>query len=162
MLSIEEFVDQQKSLGRRIHKHDGVFWEEVYPFYCKPAFIYQSLVPREVRPARRRSILGYSHQVHIKDEGNRLFPVMVLERKRLDDFSLSRLPQKKRNQVRRALEHCVIKPITDIDQQLERMREINISQSLRQEQGAGAETPKRRYIDEADEWRTQMRRQTKL
>ena len=162
MLSIDEFVDQQKLLGRRIHKHDGVFWEEVYPFYCKPAFPYTQINRGEARPSHFRSLFGYSHQVLCSEDGNRVVNFMVLDRSRLDGFCIQKLPSRKRTYIRRALEQCEIQLITDIDQHIERMREINISQSLRQELGAGAETPTRRYIDEADGWRIQMRREFAL
>ena len=159
MLTEAEFVEQQRSLGCRIHEHDGVFWEEVYPFYCKPAFIYKPFDRGEAKPARLRSLLGYSHQVRNPQQGNRSLSMMVLEREGFDGFCLQKLPSKKRNQVRRALEQCVIQPITDIEVNLERIREINVSQAMRHEHGAGAETPVSRYTKEAEEWRAQMRRE---
>lgn len=162
MLTEAEFVEQQRSLGRRIHEHDGVFWEEVRPFYCKPAFIHKSFAPGGAKPACLRSLLGYSHQVNTFEQGNRLVTFMVLERNALDSFDLQKLPARKRTYVRRSLEHCAIQPISDIEAHLERMREINASQAVRQEKGAGAETPARRYIEEADNWRTQMRREFSL
>jgi hypothetical protein len=154
-----EFAEQQRTLGLRIHMHDGVYWETVYPFYCKPAFPYTPFDPGEARPARFRSVLGYSHQVRTPARGNRVVPLMVLGRDGLDGFELMKLPPKKRNKVRRALEQCVVLPITDLGAHLERMRDINTSQALRQEQGAGAETPARRYTQEADAWRAQIRRE---
>lgn len=162
MLTEAEFVKQQQSLGKKIHEHDGVFWEEVYPFYCKPAFIYKAFDPKAARPAPWRSLMGYSHQVLTKEKGNRTVPFMVLERDRLDDFSLMKLPPKKRNQVRRAVEQCNIRPIPDLEQELERMREINLSQALRQEGGAGSDVPPSRYKDEANDWRRQIRQEFSL
>ncbi|MGI6241171.1 MAG: hypothetical protein ACOYJW_04465 [Candidatus Omnitrophota bacterium] len=162
MLTETEFVEQQRFLGRRIHEHGGVFWEEVHPFYCKPAFVHKSFAPGEAKPARFRSLLGYSHQVNTPEQGNRSVPLMVLDRDELDGFNLQKLPPKKRTSVRRALENCVIQPISDIEANLERMREINASQAVRQEQGAGAETPVCRYTKESDSWRKQMRREFSL
>jgi hypothetical protein len=162
MLTEEQFVEQQRSLGRRIHEHDGVYWETVYPFYCKPVFVYKPFDPGEARPSRARSLLGFSHQVRNPAEGNRSVPLMVLARDGLDSYGLHRLPSRKRTYVRRALEICVIKPIDDIGENMERMREINLSQALRQELGAGVETPARRYTLQADEWRAQMRREFPL
>lgn len=157
MLTEIQYVEQQRSLGHRIHQQDGVYWEEVYPFYCKPAFIYKAFDPGTSRPARVRRLLGYSHQVVTPELGNRRLPVMVLGRNSLDGFDLLKLPSKKRNNVRRALDQCVVKPITDIEAHLERILEINVSQAIRHEKGAGAETPVRRYTEESDQWRRQMR-----
>ena len=162
MLTEAEFVEQQLSLGHRIHQHDGVFWEEAYRFYCKPAFIYRAFDRGSARPHPLRSLLGYSHQVTDAVQGNRTVPFMVLERDGFDGFDLQKLPSPKRRIVRQGLSRCEVKPILDLDPLLERVREINIAQSLRQEAGAGAETPARRYIDEAEDWRAQMRREFAL
>ncbi len=161
-LTEAEFAGQQRSLGRRIHEHDGVFWEEVYPFYCKPAFPYRAFDCGVARPARLQSLLGYSHQVVLPEQGNGWRSLMVLDRECLDRFSLQKLPSKKRNQVRRAMEQCVILPITDMEAHLERIREINIVQAVRQAQGAGAEGPASRYIAQAYAWRAQIRREFNL
>ena len=156
MLTEAQYVEQQRSLGRRIHEHDGVFWEEVYPRYCKPAFIYRVL-PRGVRPALRHRWLGYGHLVARPEEGNRTLPMMALERSRLEGFDLPKLPSKKRNNVRRALEKCVVAPLTDLETHLERIRAINVAQALRHDENVGAQIPASRYVAEADSWRAQMR-----
>lgn len=162
MLTEAQFVEQQRSLGHRIHERAGVYWEETYPFYCKPAFIYKAFARGASRPVRWRSLLGYSHQVLRAEEANRSLPTMALGRERLDGFGLQSLPQKKRNNVRRALENCVVRPIHDLEADLERIREINAAQARRHEQGVGAETPASRYTREADAWRAQMRREFPL
>ncbi len=162
MLTADQFAEQQRALGRRIHEHAGVHWEEVYFGYCKPAFAFQAIAPGAARPARRRSVLGYSHRVEEPAQANRFVPAMLLERDRLDGFGLPSLPQKKRNNVRRALEHCAVRPIDDLERHLERIRAINASQAERHEKGFGAETPARRYVAEAESWRAQMRREFAL
>lgn len=162
MLTEAQFAEQQRQLGCRIHEHDGVYWEEVHPFYCKPAFIFKAFDRGTARPARGRSLLGYSHPVCRPEEGNRTVPVMVLERTRLENFDLPSLPQKKRNNVRRALEQCEVRLIDDLEAQLERIREINVSQALRHEKQGGAEIPASRYTAEAEDWRAQMRREFPL
>lgn len=161
MLTEAQYVEQQRALGRRLHEHGGVWWEEVYPCYCKPAFIYKVL-PRGVRPARRYSWLGYGHLVARLEEGNRTLPMMALDRSRLEDFGLTKLPSKKRNNVRRALEKCSVAPLADIETHLERIRAINVAQALRHEENVGAQIPARRYTAEADSWRAQIRAQFAL
>lgn len=157
MLTEAQYVEQQRALGRRLHEHDGVWWDEVYPRYCKPAFIYK-VVPRgSARPARWRSWLGYGHLVARPEEANRTLPMMALDRAHLDGFGLPKLPSKKRNNVRRALEKCAVAPLTDLETHLERLRQINVSQALRHEEGGGAQVPASRYVAEADSWRAQTR-----
>ncbi len=162
MLTEVQFAEQQRLLGLRIHEHEGVFWEEVRPFYCKPAFVHRAFARGSARPARLRGLLGYSHRVPEPGQANRWLEVMALERNRLDHFGLMQLPQKKRNNVRRALERCEVRPISDLEACLERLREINFVQALRHEQGAGADTPAERYRQEADSWRAQIRKEFAL
>lgn len=162
MLTEEQYVQQQIALGRRIHRHGGVWWEEVYPFYCKPAWVYKAIEPGAARPRRARSLLGFSHQTAGGWNANRSLPLMVLDRSGLEGFDLPKLTLKKRNKVRRALEHCEIRLLTSIEPILERVREINILQAERQEARHGAETPVRRYTKEADAWRAQIRREFAL
>ena len=162
MLTAAQYAGQQRQLGGRIHEHEGVFWEEIHPFYCKPAFPYQCFARGTARPARRHSLLGFSHPVPCVEQGNRCLPLMVLEREQLDGYGLSKLPSKKRNQVRRALEQCAVLPILELESHLECIREINIAQATRQEQGAGAEVPASRYVQEAEAWRTQIRNEFRV
>ncbi len=162
MLTEAEFVEQQRALGRRIHEHDGVFWEQAYPGYSRPAFVYKPFNRGAARPAWPHRLLGYSHQVPCADQANRRLPVMAMDRTELDGFTLMSLPQKKRNQVRRALKHCEFRRLDELEPWLERMRAINISQSERQAQGAGAPVAAGRYIHEAEAWRAQIRREFAL
>lgn len=159
MLTELDFVEQQRQLGCKIHQHDGVFWEEKYPFFCRPAFLYKSFHRGQYKPAFQKSLLGYSHMVLTKDEANDSKSFMVLDRSAMDGYSIEKILQKKRSQVRQALNACEVKLITNLDEDLiERLRLINIEQSQRQEAGFGAETPAKRYIDEAEDWKKQIRR----
>ena len=162
MLTEEQYVQQQIAVGRRIHLHDGVWWEQVCPFYCKPAWVYKAVEPGSARPSRARSLLGFSHQTVNDGKANRLLPLMVLDRSGLDGFDLGKLSANLRSKVRRGLRRCEVRPLTVIDSLLERMREINILQAERQEAHFGAETPVHRYTKEADAWRAQIRREFTL
>jgi hypothetical protein len=162
MLTEAEYVQQQISLGRRIHQHDGVWWERIYPFYCKPAFVYRAFDPGSARPSWRRSLLGYSHQVVTPGTGNRSVAFMELGGDDLRQFSLLAVKKVKRNQIRKGLKCCEVAPIGDLERELEGIREINISQSNRQAERFGAETPISRYVDEAEKWRKQVRREAAL
>jgi len=161
LLTEEQYAQQLKSLGHRVHVSDGVWWQSIYPFYCKPAFVFRAVSPGSARPRLRHSLLGYSHQVPSEREGNRHVSYMVLADE-LRSFSLSSIKSVKRNQVRRGLELCEIRQIVEIEPFLERIRQINVSQAIRQESRFGAETPATRYIDKADRWRLQVIREFRL
>jgi hypothetical protein len=155
----EEFARCQKALGKKIHENEGVYWESVFPFYCRPTFVYRQFAPGAAKPSRVSSLLGYSHQVEHESQANRSLTAMVLERPAMNGFCLKTLPSKKRNQVRRGLRECEVRKIEGPPPPLERFREINYSQALRQAKGAGAETPPERYEADADRWREQITRE---
>ncbi|MBX3423889.1 MAG: hypothetical protein KF752_20215 [Pirellulaceae bacterium] len=162
VLTEAQFAAQQQSLGRAIHFHDGVWWERLFGCYCQPAFFFRAVTPKLARPAFRHSLLGYSHLTPAAHQANRSLTFMTIQRKALESFSLSSLPSKKRNQVRKAQEHCQVAKILDLEPWLEQMRCINIAQSLRQQRAYGAETPLHRFTKQAQEWRQDTRRQFML
>jgi hypothetical protein len=162
MLTLAQFAEQKKQLGHRIFGHAGWVWEETYPFYCKPAYVFKPLGRGESRPPRMRSWMGYDHQVQRPEEANQWRATMVLGREVLDGFGLQALPSKKRNQVRRGLDHCAVRPIADIDAWVERMREITVEQVRRQEQGAGAPYSAADLVRKAEAWRRKTRREFEL
>lgn len=156
MLTEAEFAEQQRQLGRRIHEHDGVWWETKFPFYTKPAFEFRAFAPRSARPKWSRSFLGYSHQVPQPEMGNRLLEFMVLDGESLRGFGMARLGPKKRNQVRKGLKHCHVELISDLMAHLEEAREINITQSQRQMATGSFDRPMAYYSGKADVWRKEM------
>jgi hypothetical protein len=162
VLTEAEYVQQQISLGHRIHEHDGVWWDEAFPFYCKPAFVFRAFDPGSAKPSLRHSLLGYSHQVATNAQGNRSVAFMELGGDNLRRFSLATVKNVKRNQVRKGLKSCETALIGDLERNLESARQINISQSIRQADRFGAETPVSRYINEADQWCAQVRREFAL
>lgn len=88
---------------------------------------------------------------------------MVLEGEALRLFSIDKIiSDNKRNHIRKGLKRCALMQILDLEDVLERVRQINISQAKRQESKYGAEVHARRYIDEADDWRAQVRREYAL
>lgn len=149
-----EYVEQQILLGRRIHAHDGVFWEQTYPLYCKPVFEFRVIKPQSAKPGLRHSVLGYSHQVSDPSMGNRSLSFMVLEEGEIEGYDMSRLNAKKRNQIRKGMKHCEVQRITEVEPLLEAMREMNISQAKRQ---GRIDVPPEYYIEKADEWRKEIR-----
>jgi hypothetical protein len=147
MLTELEYVEQLRQSGHKIHEHDGIFWEQTYPFYCRPAFIYRAFDRGTARPHPLKSLLGYSHQIIESNKATDYKTFMEIDREVLNDYSIPKLLPKKRSQVRQSLRNCEVKLITHMDDELiERFRQINIEQSVRQEKGFGAETPVDRYM----------------
>jgi len=158
-LTEQEYVEENPQFFRRLHVHDGIWWDQIYPGYARPAFKFQELVPKTARPARSESWLGYSHCVPAVDMGNAAVPYMVLEGEDLREFSLARLGTLKRNRVRKGLKHCEVKEVPELESCLEEAREVCASHSLR-----GAATRHAHHVspsfftEQAETWRKQMRR----
>ena len=160
MISEPEFVAEQLRLGRSLHEHNGVWWEQVRPLYCKPVFEFAAFRRGSARPARRRSVLGYSHQVSIPDEANKTVTFMVLEGEDLRHFGIQRVRSSKRSQIRKGLSCCDVRRLRDLDAVLERMRAINIAQARRFEGlgERGSFLSPAYYEEQAERWRADIRR----
>ena len=159
VLTIDEFVDQNPHLFRRLHYHDGVWWDEVYPGLVQPALKYQELIPGARRPAFQHRILGYRHLLPAGQIGHYSTDYMVLEGDRLREFSLQHLPKGRRNIVRRGLKNCHIADIDDLEPWLEQARLVCVSHA---ERGSDTRSTFHSrpsfFIDQAEVWRAQMRR----
>jgi len=164
MLTEEQFVKQQIGLGRNIHRHDGVYWEQTHKFYCKPAFAYKSFRSGLFRPCPFKSLFGYTHQVSWdeREQANRTMSLMTIEGERLNQFELRNLPSRKRTYIRRFFRSHEIRLIDEIEPHIERVRKINLDQAQRQEGLGSPETPAKRYVEEAQFWRDQIRREFPL
>jgi hypothetical protein len=155
----EQFARERIELGARVHQHDGVWWEQVNPWFARPAFRFRPVVPGAARPAPGKALLVYSHHVPEVPMANWHTDYMVLEGEDLREFSLDRLPAKKRNQVRKGLKLCEIRPLTDLEPWLEEARSICASHAerLADSRAAFHATPAF-FRDHAETWRQQMRR----
>ncbi len=153
-VSEEEFVQEQLRKGIKGHLSEGVWWHEPFHFYSKPIFEFRAMPPGDTWPARSRSWLGFSHHVPEAHLGNRFMEYMILEGEELRRFDLDRIPGKKRNQVRKGLKSCEVRPIDDLVERLEDIRFIYISQSLRHTEHYDLpDTPPTFYSEHAELWR---------
>lgn len=158
MLTEAGLAEELRKLGRKVHEHNGVWWEMTSPFYTKPVSEFRPFLPGKARPDLLKSFLGYSHQVPERKYANRTLEFMILEGEDLRQFSMARLRSEKRNQVRKGLKLCEIRPIDDIDSWLEDIRQINISQARRMMDDDTFGLPYTHYIDHEQEWKADMRR----
>jgi hypothetical protein len=161
LIAEADFAAEERRLGRGVHECGGVWWATVQPFYCKPVNEFRQIARGAARPALAKSLLGYSHQVPSLEGANRSVTHMVLEGEDLGQFGIGRLRGSKRNQVRKGLSLCEVRPIRDLDTFLERMRAINIAQARRIENlgERGGFLPSKHYESHAEQWRRETRRE---
>jgi hypothetical protein len=158
MLTEADLAEERRKIGRTVHLHDGVWWEAITSFYTKPVFEFRSFVPKQARPYWPKSFLGYSHQVPDRRQANRVLQFMILEGADLSQFSMARLRSEKRNQVRKGLRLCEVRPISDLESCLEEMRQINISQAKRLMEDGTFGFPHDYYVKHERQWKADIRK----
>ncbi|HTW93013.1 MAG TPA: hypothetical protein VMH22_15085 [bacterium] len=152
----EEFALQQRELGRSVHQHDGVWWDMVKPFYCKPVFDFRQIEPGRARPAVIRSWISYSHAVPEPEMASRSIDMMVLSGERLRNFGIKSLKDAKRARVRKGLSLVEIRRLNDLESLMDQVRDVNISQADRQWPSGGTGLPSSYYSRHYDVWRRQQ------
>ena len=158
MITEETFAQEEARLGKPVHLHDGVWWVQVAPGYCKPVHEFHPFPPARSRPRLLKAWVGYSHQVPDAAQGTRNMAWNVLQGEDLADFSLERLKSKRRNMVRGGLRDCRVDAMSPDETTLEQMRQINISQARRFTaiQEKATFLPPDYYVAQASQWRADM------
>ena len=151
-----EYAQKMRKLGRNIFEANGTYWEIKPRLFCRPAFFYKAIVPGESKPPLSKCPLGYMHRVPVKDMARFEWSFMVMRGEVLRKFSLERLPGKRRNKVRQALKKCRVEKLNFIEEFINEIREINISESLRQMKYGHPEVPVERYTEQEYQWREQL------
>lgn len=148
-----EYVKQQISLGRRLHFHDGVWWEQQGPFYCRPAFRFKKIVPGTARPGMLRRWMPYSHAVPERKMANRMLTYYAITRPALTQYDVGLLGSNKRKAVRRGISRCDIRILRaeELSRYKEDFREAVVSQAVRQQQD-GFGLPPSYYAAHFEEW----------
>jgi len=158
ILSEETFAREEARLGKRVHFHDGVWWVNSAPFYCKPVHEFLVSARGRVKPRMTNSLLGYSRQVSEPTEANRIVHWHVVGRTVLDEFSIDSLKSATRRAVRRGSRDCEVRVFDPTEKVLEEMRIINRSQAERFEgvRINGTFFPPSYYDDQVGNWRKSM------
>lgn len=153
-MTVDQFISQKRQLGLPIHQWRGVWWERHRPFYYKPAFVRTVLSKGKSAPMPLRALVGYSHMVSDTCTANGYWQFMERRWKVGDVFSLESISSKKRNQVRKGLRLCEVRPLETLDPLWPDLQRINISHRRRTCVGK----PARYYTAEYDKWRDYLSR----
>jgi len=154
-----EYVEQEKSLGRRLHFNDGVWWEQQGPLYCRPAYRFKKIVPGKAKPGTLRRWLPHSHVVPERAVANRTLTYYAITRPSLSQYAIETLGASKRKSVRRGISRCDVRIMEpgELDRHKDDVREIALMQATRQQRDGFGLPPK--YYDDhfEDWWRDQTR-----
>lgn len=153
-MTVEEFCEQEIRLGLRIHRNDGVWWRERAPFYYRPAYEFQEVVPDSATPSPRRALAGYVHVVPGGHHANAARSVMALDRRGdAAPYTISELTSRNtRNHIRRGLKECEIRRIDDLRAIIQELQAINIATRRR----TGVGLPEEYYVTSFNTWKRNM------
>ena len=148
-----------KAIGKAAHYHDGVWWQQVAPGFCKPVDVLRTFAPGSARPTFSRRWLGYSHVVPDDAPSNHAWNVMYLEGEGLQSFDLTRVsPKRKQQKIKQAIKTLDIRLIEEIEPLLPAMNEINAVMARRTGHGHSPEY----YSRQRAEWERFMIREFSL
>lgn len=156
-MTIHEYAAAQQQVGRPIHQHQGIWWEQTHFGYCRTAYQFQRFLPGSAAPRLTKAPLGYSHQVPPGAPANRMVGWMLLEGGMWEGYGLDKLCQHRRINIRKGLKQCEVRPILELEPVLEEVRQINITQALRHMVVGAKGKATGYYAEHADHWRKQMR-----
>ncbi len=148
VLSSDEYAKQELALGRRLHKHAGVWWVTLAPGLCRPLLRWQPYEPGTVRPSWTKSFFGYYHSI-VTGAGNGTYVPMILQRTKDTTFEIRSISAKRRSNVRRGLKKSQIRRISDTGDHLDEMLDIVVSARKR----TGAGQPESYYVQAGSEWK---------
>lgn len=155
-MTSQEFIEQQIAAGYKVHFNGGTWWQESFPFFCRPVVPFKEINPGESEPKFHKSFLGYKHLVRDKQLANQYWSVMLLGENKLKDYSIHTLSSPKKAQIRKGLKNVEIKRIENIDIILEDIKNICISTRQRTKHGK----PETYYLTK--EWRSWIKKEFAL
>lgn len=152
-MEADKYIQQELSAGQRVHHHEGVWWIQTAPFFCRPVLPFIA-VPREAsRPLYRKSFLGYSHILPRSEDGNRLWSTLEIGEQKLQNYNVKHLSSSRERAIRQGLRQDVeVRRIEALDDLWFDLREICRTTALR----TGYGHPARYYEDHEKEWRRGM------
>jgi hypothetical protein len=110
-MSIDQYADYELDSGCRLYSADGVWWQEVRPFFFRPLFPFQRIKPGETGIPFYRRMIGYQHLCSDPQLANSRMNFVVLDR--LQDYSVDCLTTKIRKALQIAQKNTEARPILD-------------------------------------------------
>lgn len=144
--------------GYPVHSHDGVWWQQVRPGFCKPVNPVRTVPIGSAAPKYSRSFLGFSHPTTRTATANHSWDVMALEEGALRTFGIEGLKPRKRSTIRKALRTLSIDHIANIDDHLDDLNAICVSAAER----TGHGLPPEHYLNRRNAWERFMRNEFQI
>lgn len=151
----EEYIERVLAIGYDVHFNKGVWWLKTAPFFYEPVIPYQILEHGKSNPKKHKALLGYRHLVSNEKDANKFRSILLLQEKRLRNFGMQSLSSSKRAQVRKGLRLNEIRKIESIEEVINDMKKVCVSQAIRTKHGNPAEY----YINDFEKWKGSLIKQ---
>lgn len=113
-MGVDEYAVYSAILGYKICKINGVYWSQVRPFFFRPLLPFREYVPEAVFPPGGSIIGGFQFAVPAGVTANSCLNYRMFEN--ASSYSLQRLDQKRRRQVKLASNQFSVKPFEDVNE----------------------------------------------
>ncbi len=153
-MTAEEYLTARKLAGFPLHRHNGMWWENVRWGYCKPAILYEEVDPQRQAPAFWRAALGCVHRVPPGRAASGHWHSLIMRREQIARVSLETMESKRRNLIRKGLRLNQVVKLSDLKPYREDLTQVAISTAIRNQRGH----PPEYYRKHGDEWWTTILR----
>lgn len=143
-LHLEEMIAQDSSVETSFVYEKGVWWRRIRRGFFQPAFVHTPVCPADSSPPVRKAFIGYHHLVPEESQANSRYIMLV--NSNVKDYSIDRLPDSIRRNVKKALRTVEIRKIADVNDILASGYETYLSFIART--GWGAEWKNRDVFEE--------------
>lgn len=112
-MTIDEYAALESASGEAVTKVDGVWWKRVRPFFYRPLFPFQEIIPGSKKPPSAALFGGYQHLVPSADLANSHRDLFVWDR---HGYSLETVSGQRRNAIKRGMKFFSMKEVTNSEE----------------------------------------------
>jgi len=145
----EEYINRKISEGKELHLHDGTWWETTKKGYCKPAVLFDEIIPGKVKPLLSKSFIGYNHRIADPSKATGFWYPFILKKNELGNWSLDNLKNgNRRRRIRKGIKLNSVRVVENLEDYRSDFSRILTSTAIRNGHGKPPE-----YYDENNtEW----------
>lgn len=110
-MSMDELAAYEADNGSRLYRDNGLWWQEVRPYFWRPLFPFRRVEADAVRIPLHRRLIGCQHLVGDERLANSRMNFIMIDEP--GNYSPGYLPAKLRRLIRDAERHSEVRAVTD-------------------------------------------------
>jgi len=124
-MTVDEYASFQRANGLKLTRIDDIWWGEVRPFFFRPLLPYTEIIPNSKQYPFKSLIGGVKHVVPSGEKNNSNMNYFVFDD--LQRYSLKRVKDKRRNEIRKGLTNFSAKRIENVKEFIDEAYDVYIS-----------------------------------